>query len=819
MTGEGSSKHPRWSYLVVALVALSPGCQSPRSNTRTIRIASAALAPLAYRDASGKPAGFYVDVMMEAARREGLQPEYTLHQEGLEATLASGSADVWAAGVANPARRRLAYFTEPWWADDYFLLVTDQSPIQSVAELSGRTVSYGNAPPLPLPIDQAFTGAKPLRQDRPDDRTSAVCRGEVDAALLSQPAAFTFLLARPPDCREPALRLVSQHALQMELSIASVHASKDLADRMHAQVKEMTQDGALARIASKYPMVSMRSADVIRSSVEEKVRQVALERALLAALAFSLLSLYWALRMRRERERSVTARREAERALAVKTEFLATMSHETRTPLTAVVGYLDMLGDSPLSPEQRLLAREGRDATAALLGMMTELLDYSQMQSATVALRTAPCNPATLLDEVVAAIGTRAESKSLSLVVKIGPEVPEEVATDRARVLQILMNLAGNAVKFTDAGTVTLVMHYEAAGNDNGTLALRVADTGPGIPPTQHKLIFEPFTQLDSSDRRRHGGVGLGLAIVRRLVTALGGEINLSSRPGAGTEFAVRIPVTRTPVRRTWMEALVQRLPVPAPRTLLRIPPSKASSLLVETLREMGLTVEMTAGEADLAEQLSQPWPALTCVVVDAETVRTRDRVALLEAGDPLRWVLVGTRAQLSQSNGVSQSNGAPGSIVEACDVCCAWPVTTGFLRAMLLPEPMPSKAAPLPLAPGKPVLVVDDNAVNRKVLGTLLEKLGVEVEFAIDGEEAVRKFFESDYSLVLMDCQMPVLDGFEATDRIRQRSGERRVPIVGVSASVEPATRQRCLERGMDGYLSKPVDLRQLKALLANFN
>lgn len=552
MPGEGLVKHLHWSYLVVALVAFSPGCQSPRQNPTSIRIASAALAPLAYRDASGKPAGFYVDVMMEAARREGLQPEYALHQEGLEATLAAGSTDIWAAAVANPARRRLAYFTEPWWADDYFLLVMDRSPIRSVADLAGHTVGYGNAPPLPLPIEQAFPGAKPLRQDRTEDRAVAVCRGELDAALLSQPVVYNFFLDRPPDCRNTALRLVSQQALHMELSIGAVHGSRDLADRMHARVKEMIQDGALAQIAAKYPMVSMRSADVIRSSVEEKGRQVALERALLGALAFSLLSFYWALKMRRERERSVGARREAERALAVKTDFLATMSHETRTPLTAVVGYLDMLGDSPLTPEQRLLTREGRDATAALLGMMTALLDYSQMQSAAVTLRTAPCHPASLFDEVVAAIGSRAESKSLSLVVKIGPEVPEQVSTDRARVLQILMNLAGNAVKFTDAGKVTLAMHYEETAPDGGTLVLQVADTGPGIPSAQHKLIFEPFTQLDSSDRRRHGGVGLGLAIVHRLVTALQGEIHLSSRPGAGTEFAVRIPVARPPAAPGW---------------------------------------------------------------------------------------------------------------------------------------------------------------------------------------------------------------------------------------------------------------------------
>lgn len=233
----------------------------------------------------------------------------------------------------------------------------------------------------------------------------------------------------------------------------------------------------------------------------------------------------------------------------------------------------------------------------------------------------------------------------------------------------------------------------------------------------------------------------------------------------------------------------------------------------METLRAMRLTVETVPDEAALLEHLAQPWAGLTCVVLDAGTVRVRERVVELAlAPAPLRWVLVGTRELLSHGHG------RPGSIGDAGDVCCAWPVTAGFLRAMLLPEPLLPAGAPAAPVPGKPVLVVDDNAVNRKVLGTLLEKLGAVVEFAVDGEEAVRKFFESDYSLVLMDCQMPVLDGFAATDRIRHRSVGRRVPIIGVSASVEPATRQRCLEQGMDGYLSKPVDLRQLKALLADF-
>ncbi len=796
----------RWRYPATLFLALSAGCQSLPSEAKSVRIASATLVPLAFADTTGKPAGFYVDVMREAARREGLRAEYSLHQEGLEMTLASGSADIWAAAVANRALHPSVYFAEPWWADDYYLLVLENSRIRSTAELPGQSMVYGNVPPLAMSIDSYFPGVKGIRMDHPEDRAAAVCRGEAEVALLNHRSLSAFFLKRVPACEGIALRLVSQNRLQSEVSIAATFANQALADRLQARVREMTQDGTLARIAEAYPMVSMRSANLIRASVEEKGRQVALERALLATLAFGLLSLYWAFRMRRERERSVLARRDAERALAIKTEFLATMSHEIRTPLTAVVGYLDMLAETALSPDQKLLAREGRGASAALLGMVSEILDFSHMQAATVNLRMASCDPCLLFDEVAAAVGPLAEAKGLLMAVQIGPEVPAAVVTDSSRVLQVLMNLAGNAVKFTEQGSVRLAMRYEEEVGGQGSLLLTVADSGPGIPVAEQKRIFEPFTQLDSSDRRRHGGVGLGLAIVKRLVSALRGEIQLNSVVGSGTEFAVRIPVERTVERRNWLQVLEAQARQPRPEVMLLGPTQERFRFLLDTLKWLNIPAQSCVDEAGLSAELSRvPAGAAVCAIVDLGS--SPSPLALVQAAPPgveIRWVLMGTHRELKQCDRAT---------LAAFQICGTWPVTVGFLRLLCPSTPSAVQPAVSPLS--KPVLVVDDNAVNRKVLGRLLEKLGCQVDFATDGEEAVKKFLDGCYGLILMDCQMPVLDGFAATVRIRQVVGRERVRVIGVSASTEELTRRRCLQSGMDGYLAKPIDLASLRAVV----
>ena len=790
-------------------LALSAGCHPPPSNAKQVRVASATLEPLAYLDADGKPAGFYVDVMREAARREGLTLEYSLHQKGLESALTSGSVDLWAAAVANPNRRRLIYFAEPWWANDYYLLTTAGSTIRNADDLAGKRVTYMDAPPLALSIDQAFPGVTGLPMPSTVGQAAAVCRGEADAALMALSSLYMHFLKRTPECDGVAWRLVSQQRLRSELSIAAPFANRDLADRMQARVREMAQDGSLARFAEKYPMVSMHSSNLIRASVEEKDQQAALQRALMAALAFSLLSMYWALRMRRERERSNVLRREAERALAVKSEFLATMSHEIRTPLTAVVGYLDMLGDTSLSPDQKLLAREGRGATAALLAMVSEILDFSRMRAAPAELHPAPCDPGMLLDDVVSAVSPQAEAKGLRIEVQVEPEVPAVMVTDSTRLLQVMMNLAGNAVKFTERGSVRLSMRYVENADGRGCLVLKVADSGPGIPPAEQKRIFEPFTQLDSSDRRRHGGVGLGLAIVQRLVSALKGDLQLHSVVGEGTEFIVQIPVERTADRRTWLQTLAAEAGQPLPRLLLVGPMEGSLDFLRQTWDRLRVPVAVCADEAACREELGRLEPGLpVCALVDAGAAAgLREVMPSVAPGISIRWVLMGSHGQLKASDAAT---------LAAFQLYSTWPVTVGFLRLLVAAPSAPVVAPGTEAASHKPVLVVDDNPVNRMVLGKLLEKLGYQADFATDGEEAVRKCLEGTYQLILMDCQMPVLDGFAATERIRGETSRPRVAVVGVSASMEEATRLHCLESGMDDYLSKPVDLARLRDVIA---
>ena len=425
-------------------------------------------------------------------------------------------------------------------------------------------------------------------------------------------------------------------------------------------------------------------------------------------------------RKNEEMEAALTTAREATQ---LKSRFLATMSHEIRTPMNGVLGMTELLLASTLQPEQQECAQSIKRSASSLLSLSNDMLDLSRLEAGRLTMRPVAFSLKAILDETASLFAPQAHAKGLEFKLEVAPNVPATVVSDPERLRQILNNLLGNAVKFTEAGRIGLTVVVQGESAESSQIRFTVHDTGIGVAAEQHDWIFERFTQADTSSTRKYGGTGLGLALSKELVELLGGEIGVESELGRGSQFWFTVelgkasqPVTSRPAE----QAPSAKPAAPAARPVVKI------------------TIPATAPGSAATNRPAQP------------TAQKRDGLASLTAAVKGR---------------------------------------------------------------NQRVLLAEDNEVNQRIMLRLLEKLGVQVDAVRNGREAVQAVIQKSYSLIFMDCQMPDMDGYEATAVIRNREEDtRHTPICALTANAMEGDRERCLAAGMDDYIAKPVSVEKLR-------